>query len=90
MKFERIWVEQHKATKRIKRRFGAGDALHYLVGEKLVAYARHAERDPKFARELPKFLTAIWQTFNPYELAGYIATLESPRRKLLRGLLFVK
>ena len=35
MWFEKIWIEQCRATWAIKRRFGAKDALDYLVGEKL-------------------------------------------------------
>jgi hypothetical protein len=35
MRFEKIWVEQCRATKAIKRRFGATSALDYLIGEKL-------------------------------------------------------
>ncbi|HEY6331565.1 MAG TPA: hypothetical protein VI756_19730, partial [Blastocatellia bacterium] len=73
------------------RRFGAVGALNYLVGEKLVTYAKEAEQNPKFAAELPRFLAAIWQTFNPYELAGYVASVKGiGDRRLLRKLLFVR
>jgi hypothetical protein len=34
MRFEKVWVEQCRATKAIKRSFGAKSALDYLVGEK--------------------------------------------------------
>ena len=34
MRFEKIWAEQCRATKAIKRRFGAKSALDYLIGEK--------------------------------------------------------
>ena len=40
MRFEKIWAEQCKATKRIKRSFGAKSALDYLIGEKLTAFAK--------------------------------------------------
>jgi len=56
MQFEKVWVEQCKATKAIKRRFGAKSALDYLIGEKLVTFADAARDDPGFARELPRFL----------------------------------
>jgi hypothetical protein len=36
MRFEKIWVKQCRATKGIRRRFGAKSALDYLIGEKLV------------------------------------------------------
>ncbi|HJZ73361.1 MAG TPA: hypothetical protein VKE51_16580 [Vicinamibacterales bacterium] len=74
MRFERGWVEQNRATKVIKRRFGARSALDYLVGEKLISFADAARDDAGFARELPRFLAAIWQTFNGDEIAGYVAS----------------
>lgn len=90
MRFEKIWVEQYRATKGIKRRFGVESALDYLVGEKLMMFAGEAERHPEFAEELPKFLEAIWQVFNQYEVAGYVASQKPAARRQLRKLLFVK
>jgi hypothetical protein len=55
MRFEKIWIEQCRATRAIKRRFGAKDALDYLVGEKLRMFAEAARHDVAFARELPRF-----------------------------------
>jgi hypothetical protein len=90
MRFEKIWVKQCRATKGIRRHFGAESALDYLIGEKLVTFAHEAERQPEFARELPRFLAAIWQVFNQYELAGYVAGQKQPTRKQLRRLLYMK
>jgi hypothetical protein len=73
MRFEKIWIEQCRATRAIKRRFGAKDALDYLVGEKLRTFAEAARHDVAFARELPRFLAAVWRVFNEYELIGYVA-----------------
>lgn len=89
MRFERIWVEQCRATKGIKRRFGAKSALDYLVGEKLRTFAEAAERDAAFARELPRFLAAVWRVFNEYELAGYVARQKPAARRYLRSLLYL-
>ena len=89
MRFEKIWVKQCRATKGIRRRFGAKNALDYLIGEKLVMFAQEAERQPKFAMELPRFLAAIWQVFNQYELAGYVASQKPATRKRLRRLLYL-
>ena len=89
MRFEKIWVEQCKATRRIKRRFGAKSALDYLIGEKLVSFSDAAEEDPEFARELPRFLAEIWDVFNPYEITGYLSSLKPAKRKRLKTLLFV-
>jgi hypothetical protein len=89
MRFEKIWLKQCKATKGIRRRFGAKSALDYLIGEKLVVFVEEAERRPEFAKELPRFLAAIWQVFNQYELAGYVGSQKPATRKQLRRLLYM-
>lgn len=38
-RFEKIWIEQCRATLAIERRFEVKDALDYLVGEKLRTFA---------------------------------------------------
>lgn len=90
MRFEKIWIDQCRATRAIRRRFGAGSALDYLIGEKLIAFARAAERDAAFAIELPRFLAAIWRVFNQYEIAGYLASQKPAVRKNLQSLLYVR
>lgn len=87
VRFEKIWVEQCRATRAIKRRFGAKSALDYLIGEKLLAFADAAREHPSFAKELPRFLAGIWQVFNEYEIASYVASRRPLARKLLRQLL---
>ncbi len=88
MHFEKIWIDQCRATRAIKRRFGVKDALDYLVGEKLRTFAVAARHDVAFARELPRFLAAIWRVFNEYELAGYVAMQKPTVRRQLRALLY--
>jgi hypothetical protein len=90
VRFEKIWVEQCRATKAIKRRFGARSALDYLIGEKLLTFAEVARQHPTFAKELPKFLAGIWQVFNEYEIAGYVASRKPIARKRLRQLLYLR
>ena len=90
MRFEKIWVKQCKATKGIKRRYGAKSALDYLIGEKLMTFADEADERTEFARELPRFLAAICQVFNQYEIAGYVASLKPTARKRLRKLLYLR
>jgi hypothetical protein len=90
MRFEKIWVEQAKAARAIRRRFGAKSALDYLIGEKLRTFAGAARDDAAFARELPRFLAAVWQIFNEYEIAGYVATRKPVERKQLRQLLYLR
>jgi hypothetical protein len=68
MRFEKVWVEQCRVTKAIKRRVGAKSALDYLIGEKLMSFADAARDHPAFAKEPPKFLAAVWHTFNDTRL----------------------
>ena len=89
MKFHKIWVQQCRATRRIKKQFGVESALDYLLGEKLLNFAEAADQRSEFAEELPRFQTEIWNVFNPYELAGYLTTLKPSRRKKLQKLLYV-
>ena len=90
IRFEKIWVQQCKATKGIKRRFGVKSALDYLIREKLLNFAEAAEQRPEFARELPRFLAEVWRIFNQYEIAGYVASLKPRQRKRLHGLLYLR
>jgi hypothetical protein len=68
---------------------GVESALDYLIGEKLMNFADAAQRHPEFAAELPRFQAAVWNIFNPYELAGYVSSLKPSRRKKLQALLYV-
>ena len=88
MKFHKIWVQQCRATRRIKQQFGVKSALDYLLGEKLVNFAEAADQRPEFAAELPRFQAAVGNVFNPYELAGYLTILNPSRRKKLHKLLY--
>jgi hypothetical protein len=90
IRFEKIWVEQCRATRRIKRRFGAKSALDYLIREKLLAFAEEAEKRPEYAKELPRFLAQVWRIFNEYEIAGYVASLKPKPRRMLRSLLYLR
>jgi hypothetical protein len=90
MRWEKIWVEQCKATRTIRRRYGVKSALDYLVGDKLVRFAQEAERRPEFAKEFPRFLAAVWQAFNQFELAGYVAAQKPAVRSQLRRLLYLR
>ena len=89
IQFHKIWVQQCRATRGIKRRFGVKSALDYLLGEKLMNFADAAEQHREFAAELPRFQAAVWNIFNPYELAGYLSSLKPSRRKRLQELLYV-
>ena len=90
MRCEKIWIEQCKATRTIRQRFGVKSALDYLIGEKLLRFAQEAERSPEFAEEFPRFLAEVWQAFNQYELAGYVAAQKPSVRSQLRQLLYLR
>jgi hypothetical protein len=51
IQFYKIWVQQCRATRGIKRRFGVKSALEYLLGEKLMNFVNAAEQHPEFAAE---------------------------------------
>jgi hypothetical protein len=89
MDFHKIWQEQCEATHTIRERFGVDSALDYLVGEKLLNFAQAADQDLEFAAELPCFQAAVWDIFDPYELTGYLASLEPSARKKLQKFLYV-
>jgi len=89
IRFHKIWVHQCRAPRGIKRRFGVKSALDYLIGEKLMNFADAAQGHPEFAAELPRFQAAVWNIFNPYELAGYLSSLKPSKRKKLQELLYV-
>ena len=89
MDFHKIWEEQCEATRAIRERFGVENALDYLVGEKLVNFAKAADQDPDFAAELPRFQAEVREIFNVYELRGYVAGLKPASRKKLQALLYV-
>jgi hypothetical protein len=80
MKFHKIWVQQCRATRRIKKQFGVKSALDYLLGKKLLNFAQAADQRSEFAAELPRFQA---------EVAGYLTTLKPSRRKKLQKLLYV-
>jgi hypothetical protein len=48
------WLEQCRVTETIKERHGLKSAFDYLVSEKLLHFARAAEREPELARQLPQ------------------------------------
>jgi hypothetical protein len=90
MHYEKIWVPQARTTRGIRRRFGVKSSLDYLIGEKVIRFAQEAERHPEFAKELPRFLAAVWQTFNEYELSGYVASTRPVVRMQFRRLLYLR
>ena len=72
----KIWIEQCVAAQTIKARFGLTAAFDYLVGEKLMSFARAASRHPDFARELPRFVSEVRRMFTPAEIGALLAQIE--------------
>lgn len=90
MQPHKLWIKQCHAMKQIRRRYGAKSAFDYLLSEKLLHFSEEAQHRPEFNRELPRFLAAVWQVFNPYEMAGYVASQKPRTRKTLRTLLYLR
>jgi hypothetical protein len=76
IKFHEIWLEQCKAAHDIKFRYGLNAAFDYIVSEKLVDYMAAAAGHPEFARELPRFVSAVRQMFSFEEMRAQIARVE--------------
>ena len=72
--FHKIWIDQCDAAQGILGQFGAGDALDYVVGEKLVNFVRASSSHPEFAAELPHFGARLRRIFEPYQLQHYFET----------------
>lgn len=76
IEFHKIWVDQCVATEGIRDHFGLGNALDYLVGEKLFTFLMAAESDSQFAAEVPAFVAEIQRIFTAPEIRDYLANLE--------------
>jgi len=74
--FHKLWIEQCAATEDIRQRFGAENALDYLIGEKLFSFLRASEQHPKFAAELPAFVAGIRRLFTSAAIHQYLDHLE--------------
>jgi hypothetical protein len=79
-KFHEIWIEQCAAAEDIKLRYGLTAAFDYLVAEKLMNFADAALRHPRFARELPRFVSRVRHLFTPQEIRTHLARIERERR----------
>ena len=77
--FHKIWMEQCESAEGIRERFGARDAVRYLVGEKLVHFMQASHEHPEFAQELPQFAANIKRIFTPEELRDFFDDLQSGR-----------
>jgi hypothetical protein len=69
--FQHRRIEPCEAALRIKQRFGLGNALEYLVGEKLLHFVVTTERHPEFAQVLPYFVAQIKRLFSLAEVGNY-------------------
>ena len=74
--FHKIWIEQCTATEGIRDRFGLEDAIHYLIGEKLLSFVSASEDHPEFAGELPAFVAEIRRLFTAKEIGEFLDQLE--------------
>lgn len=91
VEFHMIWREQIRAVEAIRKQYGDAAAFDYIVGEKLMNYAEAAEDRPEFSRELPRFVAAIREIFDPDTmriglryLARYLEQEEAQAADMLR------
>lgn len=70
------WLEQCRVTATIKERYGLRSAFDYLVGEKLLDFARAAEREPELARQLPRLVSEVRRIFTMQEIQNHLARIE--------------
>jgi hypothetical protein len=82
MRFEKIWIEQCRATRVIKRPFRVRDALDYLVGEKLRMFAGAppgtTPRSPASCRDSsPRFGECSTSTNSPRRMSAGCSCLAS-------------
>ena len=70
------WLEQCRVTTTIKERYGLKSAFDYLVSEKLLDFARAAEREPELARQLPRFVSEVRRIFEADEIRFHLGRLE--------------
>ena len=75
-RFQDIWKDQCAAAEGIAAAHGKGDALNYLIGEKLDSYAEAAATRPEFARELPRFVAAVRRIFSTDDIVAYFEAIE--------------
>ena len=73
-KFEKIWVEQCEAARRIEDEFGTDKALDYLIGDKFLNFLEAAEENAAFRAEIPDFVAEIKTIFERWQLAQYLET----------------
>ena len=72
IEFHKIWIAQCEAARNIKEAFGVDKALGYLIGEKFLNFLQASDGHPEFAAELPRFVEAIKEIFEPGEIRAYL------------------
>ena len=70
------WQQCCEVTPGIHKRFGFDAAIDYLVGEKLMAFARSGKRHPDIIAELPAFAQRIRTLFTSVEIRAHFASAE--------------
>jgi hypothetical protein len=80
IRFEKIWVQQCRATKAIKRRFDAKSALDYHSREAVELHPG-SRAAIGVCERTATFLAEVWRIFNEFEIAGYVASLKPKHRK---------
>jgi hypothetical protein len=72
IEFHKIWIAQCEAARDIREAFGVDKTLGYLIGEKFLNFLEASDGRPEFAAELPQFVAAIKEIFEPGEIRAYL------------------
>ena len=75
-RWQDVWMEQCEAAEAIMHRFGVEAAFDYIVGEKLVSFARAAAERPEFAQALPGFASRLRRMFTAEEMQDNFTRFE--------------
>ena len=76
MEFHKIWVSQCEAAENIREQYGTNKALADLIGEKLLSFVEESDTRPEFAAELPSFVAAVREIFEPHEIRVYLENVQ--------------
>ncbi len=79
-RYQDVWVEQCRATRRIREDHGVRSAFDYLVAEKLMTFAEAAATRAEFARELPRFVAEVRRIFSQEEIRNHFTRIEREQR----------
>lgn len=83
----KIWIDQCDAARMIRRKFGLGKALEYLIGQKFLTFMASAESSAQIAIDLPQVIAEIRRVFTSVEIRDYLDRLQRKKYRIRRQLI---